>query len=275
MKIQKINSSLILDENLNNSFISGNKYRKVKAIIEDEKETIQGIISFGSKYSSHILACAWWSKLLEIPFIGVIIDNNDIILDNYPHLKMSRNFGANLIKTKSDIAYSTIENWKGSYPNYKWIPGGAHTLEAARSYENLFDEIIDEGLLKEIKKIILPYGTGTTAYGIWKSIIKHNLDIEVIGVSVSRDKKHCFEAIKGLENINFFKNLKVIDTFSNKYDYTDSIIEGYRWRFFNETGILPDPIYNSKVIYHYYENKMKDTLIINTGGMLNNLLTKI
>lgn len=272
--IKKIHgtSSYLFDENLNNSFIAGNKIRKVKAIL-DKQICTNGVLSFGSPYSSHILACAWWSKKLSIPFIGIIITDKLIQPELYPHLKMAERFGAKLIYTSTSDANYTIDLWKEKFSEYLWIPGGAHTLEAAKAYEVLFDKLFNEEvLMQQIRNIILPYGTGTTAYGIWKSVAKNNNNIKLIGVSVSRKKAKCFQAISSLENVNDFPGLIIVDNYSDNYGEISDNTELYRWRFFNETGVLPDPVYNAKSIHYYYEHKMENTLVVNTGGMLNNLL---
>jgi 1-aminocyclopropane-1-carboxylate deaminase/D-cysteine desulfhydrase-like pyridoxal-dependent ACC family enzyme len=271
-RLIKINTLSILDENLNNSFISGNKIRKIKAIV-DTQQAINGILSIGSSYSSHILACAWWAKKLNIPFKGIIITDGKIQSEKYPHLKMAEKFGAGLVFTSNKDAYYTIDFWKQKLSNYLWIPGGAHTLEAANAYKVLFDKLFKEDdVMEQIESIILPYGTGTTAYGIWKSVLKNNQRIKVIGVSVSRDKERCFEAISKLEGLNDFQGLMIDDRFSGKYGEMDDITEKFRWQFFLETGLLPDPVYNAKSIRYFYEEKLKNALIVNTGGMLNNLL---
>lgn len=270
--IKKINDNYILDENLNNSFIAGNKIRKVKAIL-DVHDKINGILTYGSAYSSHLLACAWWSRKLQIPFKGIVVTDKSISIDNFPNLKMSKILGADLYITNNNDAYKTIDFWQHKLFDYLWIPGGAHTLEASKSYEELFDKLFKhDSSLKQIESIILPFGTGTTAYGIWKSAQKYNPDLKIIGVSVSRSKEQCYNAISSIEGVTEFNNLRIIDVFSGKYGVIDDKSTSCRWRFFEEMGILPDPIYNSRSVQYYYENKLQNVLIINTGGMLNNLL---
>lgn len=271
-RLIKINTLLILDENLNNSFIAGNKIRKIKAIVKAQNN-INGILSFGSPYSSHILACAWWAKKLNISFKGIIIADESIQPEKFPHLKMAEKLGTSLVFTSNKDAYATIDFWKQKLTNYLWIPGGAHTLEAANAYEDLFDKLFTEDrAMKQIESIILPYGTGTTAYGIWKSVQKNNQRIKVIGVSVSREKERCLQAISTLEGFNDFRGLTIDERFSGQYGKMDNRTEKLRWQFFRETGILPDPVYNAKSIRYFYEEKLKNVLIVNTGGMLNNLI---
>jgi len=130
----------------------------------------------------------------------------------------------------------------------------------------------NETIWSNIDNILLPFGTGTTTYGIWKAIKKYKKQIQVIGVSVSRSKVNCLAAIVELEGLKDFPNLLIVDQFSGKYGQNDKDTEHYSWKFFSETGILPDPIYNIRAVQYFYEQSLKNTLIVNTGGMLNNLL---
>jgi 1-aminocyclopropane-1-carboxylate deaminase/D-cysteine desulfhydrase-like pyridoxal-dependent ACC family enzyme len=270
--IKKFKNFYVLDENPNNSFISGNKIRKMRGILENAGR-IDGLLTFGSPFSSHLLACAWCAKKDQIPFIGIVLTDEEISISSYPNLKMAQNFDAQLIISKKCDAYETIELYRKKYCNYLWVPGGAHTLEAAIAYEIFFDSLfMNKKITPMIKNIIVPYGTGTTAYGIWRSVRKQNNNICVHGVSISRTKQKCLDAIKEFEESDCFNRLIIDDQFAGKYGNLETKTKNYRWKFFSETGILPDPIYNAKAIHFLYESGLNNVLIVNTGGMLNNLL---
>ena len=273
--IRKINpdkNNYCLDENLNNSFISGNKLRKLQGILREVKN-VKGILSFGSPFSSHLLACAYYGRKMGIPVTGIVITDQDANVLKYPHLNMAEKFGARLIFTPNDCAYEVIEKYKNELSDYLWIPGGGHTLEAAKAYEFFFEELFkNETIWNQTDKIILPYGTGTTTYGIWKATRKHKKEIQVIGISVSRSKEKCIAAIEELEGLQEFPNLLIVDQFAGKYGHIDKETERYRWKFFEETGLLPDPVYNARAVHYLYGLNLNNALLVNTGGMLNNLL---
>lgn len=272
MSIKKFRNCFLLDESLNNNLVSGNKFRKLQGILSKTGK-ISGILSFGSPYSSHLLACAWWTKRMGIPFIGIVISDKEIVINDYPHLKMAKIFGASLSFTSNKEAYTDIENAKQKFSEYLWIPGGAHTIDAAKAYESYFDELfMQEDCLNEIESIILPYGTGTTAYGVWKSVQNNNRSICIYGISVSRSKEKCYQAIHELEGKDQFDGLVISDQFAGQYGTLDKNTNKLRWDFFNETGILPDPVYNAKSVHYFYQSSLRNVLILNTGGMLNNLL---
>ena len=270
--LKEIGNNIILDENCINSFISGNKVRKVKGIMDGGGNT-NGLITIGSKYSSHILACAYWACYSSISMIGIVITDKQINIKEYPHLLMAVKFNADLKYINNENAYEYIENIKNLNKNYLWIPGGGHHQKAARVYEDLFMKIFRENdNARHCRTILIPFGTGTTTLGILNAVKKSGLDIEVIGVSVSRSKDRCLEALYEIQNEIPVEQLEIVDWFSGKYEERSNETENARWNFFYRSGILVDPIYNAKSIYTFHEKGLEKCLIVNTGGMLNNLL---
>jgi 1-aminocyclopropane-1-carboxylate deaminase/D-cysteine desulfhydrase-like pyridoxal-dependent ACC family enzyme len=274
INIREISSNIsLLDENLNNSFISGNKIRKLKGILSGI-ENLQGLLTYGTKYSSHCLATAYYGKLLNIPVKLIILSEKLVDENHYPHLKMAKQLGADLIYSTKKVAYQFIEEKQKEFYDFHWIPGGGHTLDAAKEYETLFENLFQKNveLRNKVKSVILPFGTGTTAFGIYKGLLNVNCNVEVIGVSVSRNKDTCEKTLIELDGKLDYGNLLIIDDYAGEYEKRTEATEAARNRFFKETGVLVDPIYNAKAIECFYRYNLKNTLIVNTGGMLNNFL---
>ena len=61
---------------------------------------------------------------------------------------------------------------KQKYSSYTWIPGGGHSKEGLEAYSDYFSSIIKNNkyYFRQIKKVICPFGTGTTALGILDGI---------------------------------------------------------------------------------------------------------
>lgn len=268
-----IDKNYILDENLNNSFISGNKIRKLKGILSIEKQ-LTGLLTFGSPYSSHCLATAYFGMVLGIPVKLIVLTDNSVDTEDFPHLKMAKKMKADIEYCRIEDASSYIEKTKQKYPSFLWIPGGGHVLIAANQYEFLFDDLakIYPEIFNKINSIILPLGTGTTALGVYKSIRKTGLDIKVIGVTVSRPAEKCKDILSDMDSNIDFTQFEIIDDYSGLYDLRTEATEIARLTFLRKTGVLVDPIYNAKSIECLYRYNLKNTLIINTGGMLNNFI---
>jgi 1-aminocyclopropane-1-carboxylate deaminase/D-cysteine desulfhydrase-like pyridoxal-dependent ACC family enzyme len=268
------NNCYLLDENRNNSFISGNKVRKLKGIISNV-ENPQGLLTFGSVYSSHCLATSYYGKLFEIPVVLIILTDDKVSVKEYPHLAMSKHLGASLLFCSTDSAHEFIKEKKQEFQNNYWIPGGGHTIQAAKEYEKLFSTLFKKNkeLSERINNVVLPYGTGTTSLGIYNGLNSAGFShVKVTGISVSRDEERCRRALIDLEPNTDYSNLDIIDDYAGKYEGRTEATEKARIKFLKESGVLVDPIYNAKSVECFYRYKMENTLVVNTGGMLNNLL---
>ncbi len=269
-KLLCVNENLtIFDESVNNNFISGNKIRKLHGILKNTTINV-GIISHGSVYSSHLLACAWWANYLDKESIGIVITDRKVDVQKYPHIKLAADFGMKLYFVKPEEANHRISEIKRQNNELAWIPGGGHTIEAANEYRILFKNLFESFKNKKIEKIVLPFGTGTTALGIWEAVKEYN--VKVIGISVARSRKNCLNAIRDLSENTQFDGLFIDDKYHEFYGKRLKIFEDSRCRFFKQTGVMVDPIYNAVAVCRLVESGLKKVLYVNTGGTLNNLL---
>lgn len=272
---QKINfkekSYYYIDESKNNTVCGGNKIRKISQIMKDESPS--GILTYGSKYSSHCLASAYWGALNNVPVRLLVLEADDIDFSTFPNLNVSITLGADIVRIPPSEAYDLIEKEQKSFSSYFWIPGGGHTEEGLKAYRDWFGQVLDEdSSLMDRDWVALPFGTGTTALGILMAIRDQGLSMEVIGVSVSRSKDRCLEAARDLVSDEKLDLLTIDDRFAGKYGERTSRQATLRQTFLEETGILPDPIYNVRVVEYLEEEDRKNGVIINTGGQWNNLL---
>ncbi|MBN1797208.1 MAG: pyridoxal-phosphate dependent enzyme [Spirochaetales bacterium] len=269
--LSNVNSHLwVLDETLICGIVGGNKLRKLEYILNGKNP--KGIITMGSVYSSHCMAVAYWGIKNNIPVHLIIIcdKQHENTLNKYPYLILCRKLGAKLNFISDEKAHDFIENYKNRYSDFLWIPGGGHTREGLEAYKDLFLRILkDNDELHVIDWILLPYGTGTTAFGIVAALNELNLDIRVIGVSVSRNKERCLDAASEFLEKSEMQKLLINDRFAGRYGRRDDYQNKYFKKFFKQTGIMADPIYNIRSIEYYYDEKLSNGLIINTGGTGN------
>lgn len=264
IKHQKVS---VLDETKNNGFFSGNKIRKLSFL--DSLSDLKGILSFGSKYSNHCVACAYYAWKINIPCILLILDNSSDELDAFPNVRLSKSLGAKTVHISIQEAYEKIEAYKINYSEYFFIPGGGHITQGFNAYHDLGLELLKEDSLKSIEWILLPYGTGTTASGFLKAIGDKN--IKIIGVSVAREKSKCLDALSEYITEEDLSNLVIVDQFSSDYGITYDSDAELTKKFFGDYGIIVDPIYNIRSIRYFYENNLQTShgLIIVTGGLGN------
>lgn len=266
--LEKFGDIYILDESNNNGIFSGNKYRKLSYILKNFNNA--GILTYGSKFSNHCIATAYYAKRLKTQAILLILSEEKFDMYKFPNIKLAKKLGVEIVWIKTSKATEKIDYYKEKYSDYLWIPGGGHTREGMLSYFDLTKHIFNENKeLYGIEWILLPYGTGTTALGILKAINKLNKNIKVIGVSVSGNKKRCLKAALDFADKNELNNLQIIDKFAGRYGEFKNIDIKYQDRFFYEYGIYIDPIYNIRSIRYFYEMKLENGLIVNTGGVGN------
>jgi 1-aminocyclopropane-1-carboxylate deaminase/D-cysteine desulfhydrase-like pyridoxal-dependent ACC family enzyme len=267
------NGNFLLDEGQNHGYISGNKLRKFNGIVKGNEDA-KGFITLGSVFSSHCMTTAFYGAYLKKKVVLIIIAEDEVDPRDYPHLKASIDFGAKILFVRGDEATNFIDQQKDAFKEYLWIPGGGHTSEAAEEYKIFFEGLfVGNQPLSSIERIVLPFGTGTTAIGICQAVFAQKLPIQVIGVSVARSKSRCLKAAQEfLQSKAELSILEINDDYQGRYHDRTQVTEAARQRFLKDTSILPDPIYNAKSIEFFYRENMSNTLIVNTGGALNNLL---
>ncbi len=255
-------------DDLIDPFISGNKWRKLKYILQDvTKQKKSHLVTFGGAYSNHLLAtaaAAAKNQLKATAFVRGEQVNNEMLL-------LCRLFGMNLIfidraqyRDKPTLFKQHFEN----DPNGYFIDEGGASEEAV----NGCTEIIEE-LPQHFDHIFCAAGTGTTAAGILKGIQQNGL----------QTKLHVIPVLKGGEFIRDEIG-KYITDLRNLHLHTEYHFGGYAKttpaliqfikNFTANTGILIDPIYTGKMMYAIHDLLSKnliptDTkiLAIHTGGL--------
>jgi len=271
VRIEVDNELTVLDESRNWPLCGGNKIRKLSYILRNEQ--FNGLLTFGSKYSSHCLATAYLGAKRGCPVRLLVLDESEPSIDRYPHLALSAKLGAELVFVLTDDAYVRIAEEKDRFADYHWIPGGGHCQAGLIAYKDWFVEVLQRyPELCERDKVLLPYGTGTTALGILAAINEKGLDMQVIGVSVARDHKRCMDAAKEFFDDKALSALHIDDRYSGQYGEFKKNHKRLRADFLKRTGIVPDPVYNIRVIEYMNAERLCNVIMIHTGGQLNNLL---
>ena len=280
--IQSVNQQIMLPIFKENNFklyikredqihptVSGNKFRKLKYNIKKAKEmNKQEIVTFGGAHSNHLLATAFMGQIEGLKTFGIIRGEELKKLNYNSTLKKCQELGMKFIfisrddyRKRNELDYT--KSISDLYTSAYIIPeGGTNELgvlgcqEILSSEDSFFDVIC------------CPVGSGGTISGIINS---SNDSHKIIG----------FSALKGSEIKNviskFVKksNWEIYDDdFFGGYSKIDNKLVDFINNFFEMTGLMLDPIYNSKMLFkiiNLIENKKwefgKKILIINTGGL--------
>ena len=252
------------------SFISGNKYRKLKYNIEAAKKLgVSKLITFGGTYSNHIAAVAFAGQEFGFETIGIIRGDEleDKIQEN-PTLLFAQGCGMQF-KFISRESYrekhsmSFIEKLKKEFDNFYLLPEGGTNELAVKGCEEILTEADTY-----FDYVCCAMGTGGTISGIINSSKQGQ---QILG----------FPALKGSflkEDISRFvtrKNWNIINEyhFGGYAKITMELIEFIN-QFKKENNIQLDPVYTGKMMYGIFDllkkgyfKKGSKILAIHTGGL--------
>jgi len=263
-------------DDLLHPIISGNKWRKLKYILDHalacETHTL---ISMGGAYSNHLHALAYTGKLLGIKTVGMIRGEQPKVLN--PTLLDLQAWGMQLqFVSRSD--YRQLRDYKqhDALPNLKsgeyWLPEGGAMALALQGVAELLDEIdIDYDIL------CVPCGTATTLAGIVSAAEK---DKTILGFSALKGASYLNEEVTNLiknescHNKRWFIHLNYhFGGFAKKNADLLDFIE----QFEVQHAIPLEPIYTAKMLYGIFDLIQKGhfsagqkIIAVHTGGLQGN-----
>lgn len=275
----------------------GNKARKAKSY---EKELLRGgfnaLVTTGGVQSNHCRAIAllaarngWDCHIVyhgsEERFFAEAGNASLVRRTNATYEFVSATEISSAMDRSMDLFAS-----RGKHPYY--VTGGGHDLSGGMAYVNAVEELIEEvGVqnLRQIKRVFLPCGTGSTYAGILVGLYKNGFsDIDVIGISVARNKLRATEVTSEFTNrlckesgvsCEVSKKVVILDDYlMGGYERTTTEVVDWLSIKTKETGIVFDPTYSGKAFYgmtQYTEQlnlKMSENLFWHTGGIFNTLI---
>lgn len=249
-------------------FISGNKWRKLKYIIEKAKaENCDHLVTFGGAWSNHILATACLSASLGFRSTAYIRGEQ---VEN-PVLQLCQVFGMKLIFTDRE-EYRDKRSLFDKHHKYDkkafFIDEGGYSAEAAKGCEEI---MVD--LPQRYDHIFCACGTGATLAGIAKGAEEHQPKAIIHGIPVLKGGGFIMNAVHslypGAENVKLHTDYH-FGGYAKTKPHLIEFIKG----FCSATGVLIEPVYTGKVFFalldliekNYFQPNEK-ILIIHTGGL--------
>jgi 1-aminocyclopropane-1-carboxylate deaminase len=255
-------------DDLIHPIISGNKWRKLKYILQRAvSENKTHLITFGGAFSNHLLATAAAAATFGFKATGMVrgeeVENDTLFL--------CRLHGMELLFTDRENyrdKFALYLKYFGEDPGAFFIDEGGACAEGAKGCSELIDE-----LTEKYDHIFCACGTGTTAAGIINGISSHHL------VTI-------FHAVPVLKNGGFMK--EEIDRFLpvpigyvlhtgyhfGGYGKTTPGLVAFVKKFVAATGILIEPVYTGKMLYALYDLAAKNyftpgsrILAVHSGGI--------
>lgn len=250
-------------------FISGNKWRKLKYVLEQAvNQHKTQLVTFGGAYSNHLLATASAGARFGFKTTGIVrgeeVENDTLFLCKLHGMQL---LFADRDSYRDKPALFN-QYFKDDY-NAFFIDEGGACAEAAKGCSELIAE-----LATSYDHIFCACGTGTTAAGIINGITQHNLPTRFNAVPVFKNGGFMKTEIGRYLSANVDYDLQ-LDYHFGGYAKTTPELIAFVKTFIAKTGILIEPVYTGKMLYAVYDLIAKDhfkpgtkILAIHTGGLL-------
>ena len=256
LTIQKVTSKLADDAaitlsmaraDLIHPLASGNKIYKLMPNMDFAKANgYTELLSFGGAFSNHIHALALMAQKHGLKSIGIIRGESDYATN--PTLQDAQNAGMKLVfvtrkdyKRRNNAEY--LSELQTQFPKALIIPEGGSSQLAIGGCAKLAEEINE---IQKCDMLTVACGTGATVAGL---VYGASNNQSVIGYSVLRDESlvgRVEDFIKD-EKRDIASNYKIEAADFGGYAKLDKPLLDFVFDWLNQTGILLDPIYTSKM----------------------------
>ncbi|TAE86329.1 MAG: pyridoxal-phosphate dependent enzyme [Bacteroidetes bacterium] len=251
-------------DDLLHPIVSGNKWRKLKYVIEDAAlNNKTHLVSFGGAYSNHLLALAAASASYGFKTTAFIRGEP---VQNHM-LGLCRTFGMQLHFVSRSAylnKYQLYEDFASKNESTYFIDEGGRGVLAAKGCEEILHGTTG------YTHVVCAVGTGTTLAGLTKAAAEFNMKAEGICVlKGAEDMIHEVELLVG-EKATIHHQFH-----RGGYAKTDEELWRFIRLFAQKTGILLDQVYTAKMMMGlamlieqgYYPPNSR-ILAIHTGGLL-------
>ena len=249
-------------DDLINPYLSGNKYRKLYALINTPKERFNKIISYGGTQSNAMLAIAalckekgWIFEYYTKPLHVKENPNSNYataiqlgMIHKELELELYKDFVASLMLDLDEKTFILHQ-------------GGADR-SAKEGIEELAREIRESGL--HVRSIATPSGTGTTALYLALALPEY----KVYTTPAIGDKSYLLEQMSALETVP--DNLIILES-EKKYHFAKPYKEFIEiYEKLKKSGIEFDLVYAPKLWKMILEQTDEEILYIHSGGTTGN-----
>lgn len=262
--VQKQVQVYVKRDDLTHSFISGNKFRKLKYnLLEAERVGTRKLLTFGGAYSNHLSAFAFACKAFG--FEGKVIVRGDELTENSsPTLEFAASHGVELVFVTRN-SYRNKEEIMSKYSDeYFVIPEGGSNSLALKGVGEVIDEIGDFDYL------ITACGTGGTMAGLIQ-----RTGADVIGVSALKGGDFLKDDISNLLESPFPDNATIFTEyhFGGYAKYTNELLD-FIHNFESKHSILLEQVYTGKAFFAFYDllnnnyfRHDSKIVLLHTGGL--------
>ena len=263
-------------DDLMHPLYGGNKIRKLKYNVQKcLREGKTGLLTCGGAYSNHIIATAAYGKEHGLK-TKALIRGEELLIENST-LKDAAPLGMEFVFVSREVYRSVREQNNLAFEishsdkdEFYFIPEGGTNVFAIEGVAELVNEI-----KISFDYIATPCGTGGTFAGLMKGI--KNIDAKLLVFSALKNGDYIIDEVAELLKEDFDK--AKLELFTSEYVFggygkmKPELID-FVTSFELQTGILLDPIYNSKMMFGLldkiesgYFKKGSVIIALHTGGV--------
>lgn len=272
---------LVKRDDLIDPHVSGNKWRKLKYIIElVQHQQRAGILTLGGAYSNHLLATAYACEAFGLKS-KALVRGEELTIDSNENLQRCAERGMELQFVSRDEYSERYEKerqeiWKQQHPDYLFVPEGGATYHGLIGCQEIWTEIGEP-----VDHVFVAQGTTTTSCGLLLGS-NEQTTVHVVPVlkgfdSLAEMRPLLYQFLIDNELVNEYLERVVVHSDAHFGGYaktTDELLEFIQ--FCKENFDLPlDRVYTGKAFYALMkaleseEFNGKTALFVHTGGLMN------
>lgn len=251
-------------------FISGNKWRKLKYILQSARQAGKThLVTFGGAWSNHLLATACAGATFGFKTTGFV--RGEAVSN--PSLSLCRIYGMEL-QFVDRVAYRNkpllYEQYAAADPHAYFVDEGGYSTDGASGCAEMIGE-----LMHAYDHIFCACGTGTTIAGLHHGCAIRGLDTQLHGVVVLAGGDFIPAAVRVLYPEMPPDRLTIHTAYHfGGYAKTAPALNAFIRQFTAQTGILIEPVYTGKLLYGVFDLATRDyfetgarILVVHTGGL--------
>lgn len=259
-------------EDLNHSYVSGNKWWKLRYNLEEAKKLgHKTLLTFGGAYSNHIFSTAAAAHELGFESIGII--RGEEMLPLNPTLTFAKSRGMELkyitreaYRQKTNTGF--IESLHQEFGDFYLIPEGGTNALAIKGVAE-FAQTLGDGF----DYLCCAVGTGGTLAGLINGI---SSSTEILGFSVLKGGEFLKDEVQKL-NGKEAKNWRLITDyhFGGYGKTTAALLEFIKARL-TKNNLPLDSVYTGKLVAGVYDliekgyfRREATILVVHSGGLQN------
>ncbi|ASS49057.1 MAG: hypothetical protein A3D31_05005 [Candidatus Fluviicola riflensis] len=272
---------LVKRDDLIDPYVSGNKWRKLKYIIELALHQQRvGILTLGGAYSNHLLATAYACEAFGLKS-KALVRGEELSADSNENLQRCTEMGMELLFISREEYSERYEKerqeiWKQQHPDYLFVPEGGATYHGLIGCQEIWTEINEP-----IDHVFVAQGTTTTSCGLLLGS-NDKTTIHVVPVlkgfdSLDEMRPLLYQFLIDKELVNEYLQRVVVHSDAHFGGYAKTTIELNQFIEFckQELDLQLDRVYTGKAFYALIkaleseEFNGKTIMFVHTGGLIN------